>query len=119
MLLRASGDKDGRDYDIDAVTDPLLDSGVPSGEWLRSLTEAAVAGDGDALRGLRPAAAAEMGDQQMTDALVVAAAFNGITRVADATGIPLDDATENSTVDLRVATGIDAFAYASKSERYD
>jgi len=60
-----------------------------------------------------------MGAQQCIDALTVAAAFNGITRVADATGIPLDHNTDGSTAALRSATGIDEFHYSAKTARYD
>ncbi len=59
-----------------------------------------------------------MGEQAVVDTLVVASAFNGITRVADATGIPLDDSTLQATTQLRNDTGIDQFEYAVKSARY-
>ena len=52
------------------------------------------------------------------DALTVAAGFNAITRVADATGIPLDASTAAATADLRDATGIQAFEYGNKSARF-
>jgi hypothetical protein len=60
-----------------------------------------------------------MGTQSMVDALVVASGFNGITRVADATGIPLDENTQQMTVDMRESTGIERFNYTEKSDRYD
>ena len=60
-----------------------------------------------------------MGADQCVDALVVAAAFNGITRVADATGIPLDHNTDDATAAMREATGIERFHYSAKSVRYD
>jgi hypothetical protein len=50
---------------------------------------------------------------------VVASGFNGITRVADATGIPLDENTQQMTVDMRESTGIERFNYTEKSDRYD
>jgi hypothetical protein len=59
-----------------------------------------------------------MGHQQAVDTLVVAAAFNGITRVADATGIPLDENTAATTVDMRAGVGLNAFDYAEKTLRY-
>ena len=118
MLLRASGEKDGIDYDTAAVTAEQADSGVPHSNWLRALTEAAIHGRFDDLTALRHNAAEAMGEQQMTDALTVAAAFNGITRVADATGIPLDENTAVTTTSLRASTGIDEFDYERKSSRY-
>ncbi len=118
MLLRVSGERDATDYDLGAVTRDSGDTGVPHSDWLRKLTEATIAGEWQSLEELRGDAAAVLGAQQTTDVLTVAAAFNGITRVADATGIPLDDNTADTTTELRASTGIDNFAYAAKSARY-
>lgn len=90
--------------------------------WLRQLTEAAITGTpsaADGLAELRNQAAQQMGEQQMVDALTVAAAFNGITKVADATGIPLDDSTAQRTAQMRQTTGINDYDYAVKSARWD
>ena len=119
MLLRASGQPDQKDYDLNSVTDDHLDSGVDFGHWLRSLTEAAIQNRWDELATIRDQAGAAMGAQSMVDALVVASGFNGITRVADATGIPLDENTQQMTVDMRESTGIERFNYTEKSDRYD
>ena len=118
MLLRASGEREGTDYDIAAVTDPDRDSGVHHDRLLRTLAEQTAGSQWTALAATREEAARVMGEQQMVDALVVASAFNGITRVADATGIPLDDNTANSTGALRDAVGLDAFEYDAKAARY-
>jgi hypothetical protein len=59
-----------------------------------------------------------MGQQQAVDVLVVASAFNGITRVADATGIPLDENTSAATGELRASVGLDAFDYSHKTARF-
>ena len=115
MLLRASGQPDQKDYDLNSVTDEHIDPGVDFGHWLRSLTEAAIRNRWDDLATIRDQA----GTQSMVDALVVASGFNGITRVADATGIPLDENTQQMTVDMRESTGIERFNYAEKSDRYD
>ncbi len=119
MLLRASSQHDQADYNLQSVTDEHLNPGVAHGEHLRALTEATIRGDWLSLPQIRQRAAAAMGEQSAVDALVVAAAFNGITRVADATGVPLDDNTAATTGSLRAETGIDDFAYAAKSARYD
>ena len=119
MLLRASSQQENTDYNLNSVTSDTLDSGVKNGRWLRGLTEAAIRGDWLTLAEVRPQAEEFMGHQQTIDALTVAAAFNGITRVADATGIPLDENTAQTTQDLREQTGIQRFAYDEKSQRYD
>ncbi|NKC01364.1 MAG: hypothetical protein GKR90_23095 [Pseudomonadales bacterium] len=93
-------------------------SGVANEEHLRALTEAAISGDWLALPKIRDRAELAMGLQNTVDVLVVAAAFNGITRVADATGIPLDQNTADVTTEMREATGIQRFNYAEKTQRY-
>ncbi len=118
MLLRASGEQESRNVNLTSVTNEDEDSGVPHSEHLRALTEASIRGDWLKLASIRAAADAAMGPQQAVDALVVAAAFNGITRVADATGIPLDHSTAQQTGEMRELTGIEAFDYAAKTERY-
>jgi len=117
MLLRASGEQEGRSYDLTSVTGADGDSGVPHSDLLRALTEQAIGGEWAQLTHTRQRAGEIMGEQQVADVLTVAAAFNGITRVADATGIPLDDNTAATTIDLRATTGIDSYAYAEKSAR--
>ena len=55
----------------------------------------------------------------MTDALIVAAAFNGITRVADATGIPLDPTQRQQHSRCASKLVSSALATLQKSARYD
>jgi hypothetical protein len=119
MLLRASSQRDGEPAELDSVTRESGASGVQHGDWLRALVEATVRGEWERLAAVRRAAALAIGAQQTVDVLTVAAAFNGITRVADATGIPLDESTAETTRALREAAGIERFAYAEKSARYD
>ena len=102
-----------------SVTAAQTTVGVAFEEELRGLSDAAIHGDWAKLKVLRAQAAKTLGPQQMTDALVVAAAFNGITRVADATGIPLDSHTADATQQMREETGIQRFSYLEKSARYD
>lgn len=102
-----------------SVTAAQTTVGVAFEEELRGLSDAAIHGDWAKLKVLRAQAAKTLSPQQMTDALVVAAAFNGITRVADATGIPLDPHTAATTQQMREQTGIQRFSYLEKSARYD
>lgn len=119
MLLRASSQGDGESADLGSVTRDSGTSGIEHGDWLRALVEATVRGEWRQLAEVRRAAARTIGAQQTVDVLTVAAAFNGITRVADAIGIPLDESTADATQALREATGIERFAYTEKSARYD
>ena len=118
MLLRASGEQEGTEYDLIAATNSTGDAGVAHASLLRELTEAAIENRWDDLEEVRARATAEMGEQETVDALTVAAAFNGITRVADATGIPLDEHTAATTIELREVAGINQFDYTEKSARY-
>jgi len=52
----------------------------------------------------------QMGDAAFVDAAAIVATFNAIDRVADATGIPIEDSKAASTADVRAALGINAFA---------
>jgi hypothetical protein len=118
MLLRASGEEEGTEYDLNAATNSTGDAGVAHASLLRELTEAAIENRWDDLEEVRTRATAAMGEQETVDALTVAAAFNGITRVADATGIPLDEHTAATTIEMREVAGINQFDYTEKSARY-
>jgi hypothetical protein len=119
MLLRASGQKENRDYDLTAVTHGERTAGIEHEDWLKRLTEEAIRSEWSALARTLAAASDAVGQKMAVDCLVVASAFNGITRVADATGIPLDENTETTTAEMRATVGLDAFAYAAKSARFD
>jgi len=83
---------------------------VPAGGQLAAFAEALVDGAADviaeAIRNLRAA----VGDDGWVDAAGVAATFNGIDRLADATGIPLEEMKAEASADFRGAIGIEAFA---------
>jgi hypothetical protein len=118
MLLRASSEQSDAALNFDAVMDGSQAIGIPWGEQLNLLVEALISGDAKAVRAACAAAEADMGADAVRDALIVAAGFNGITRVADATGIPLDAPTDAATVALRARLGIDEFEYGAKDARY-
>lgn len=116
MLLRASGENET--YELAAINTADTDSGVPYGAILIKLAELTATSAWTELKTTLAEAASTIGEQQAVDALVVASAFNGITRVADATGIPLDENTEEGTKFMRESIGLDAFAYDAKTARY-
>ena len=66
------------------------------------------------LAAAREAIAEAMGGAALTDTAAVAALFNAIDRVADSTGIPLEEEKAADTADFRAAIGIDDFAAAAE-----
>lgn len=85
------------------------DTGVENGSLLIALAEAIVADDKPAMAEARRRIIEAMGVAALVDAAGVAAYFNGIDRIADATGTPLDPASAEDTADMRAALGIDRF----------
>ena len=91
VLLRESSKKSGEAADLGIVTGRSDgDGGVPHGAFLLALAEAVARWQWDAVADLRREGIERLGAQETSDAILVAAGFNGITRVADATGIHLD-----------------------------
>lgn len=117
-MLRASSQDEGFDANLNAVMSTEEDPGVLHADILRKLTESTIQGRWDDLAIYRKEAAAQLGIQAMVDALSVACGFNGITRVADATGIPIDYYEDELGQDIRSRIGIDSFQYTEKSARY-
>ena len=115
MALRESSTKSGQTADLQIVAGSVAGDGhVPHGALLADLAEAVARWRWAEAAELREAACAQLGAEQTHDAILVAAGFNGITRVADAIGIRLVARTAEASVALRQATGIDAFAHAGK-----
>ena len=112
MMLRASTKNEASDVNLNSVIEGSAggETGVASGDALLVFAEAVLSGDRPATTDARAAIVAELGEAALADAAAVVAAFNGIDRVADATGIPLDQTMDEKTVALRAELGIDAFA---------
>lgn len=110
VLLRGSSDFTGHKYDFSVVMDGSGDGGVPQGKLLMDFGAAAVGGDDDSLTACRDAVRRAVGEEALADAAGVAAIFNAVVRIADATGIPLEDAKAAASQAVRAEMGIDAFA---------
>lgn len=119
MLLRRSGEIREETYNLNAVTE-VADGeiGVASEALLLDIAEAVYHADKDKLAELRKRGAMELGEQALVDAIAVASGFNGITKVANATGIPLDQETETQTGELRRSAKIDDYADEYKTGQY-
>jgi hypothetical protein len=116
VLLRASSEELGDAVDLRAtVGEGNGDGGLPHGELLARFAEAATRGSDD-LDDVRAALLAAVGPAAFVEAAATAGIFNGLVRVADATGIPLDDGTLAASVDLRGDLGLNDYAGASSSD---
>ena len=115
MALRESALKAGRAADLNVATGRADgDGNVPHGAFLVALAEAVAQWRWDDVAVLREQGIELLGRQQISDAILVASGFNGITRVADAIGIRLDQRTDDASRDFRDAVGIGAFAPPEK-----
>ena len=120
MLLRRSGENNDKDYQLEAVTGASEgEVGVENESLLLEIADAVYFEESNQMAVVRERALDVIGENAVVDAIGVAAGFNGITKIANATGIPLDDTTEQSTVEMRQMTQIDEYAEAHKSKLWD
>ena len=91
------------------MIDADIGVGVADAAVLLALADAVIAEDETAIPAARAAVIEAIGEAALVDAAAVIAGFNGITRIADATGIPLEDGKAEQTADWRAELGIDAF----------
>lgn len=82
---------------------------VADADLLLPFADAALSGDETRLAPIRARITNRLGHAAMLDAAAVIGGFNGITRLADATGIPLEQAKADETAAWRTSLGIDRF----------
>ena len=110
MLLRASSQYQDQKVDLQRVIGAIDgDGGVPQGDLIVSFAEAVLGDNPNLLTKTRQALSVALGESALVDSAAVAAGFNGIDRVADATGIPIDEERVASTAILRQDLGINKF----------
>jgi hypothetical protein len=109
-LLRESSTAKGEQYDLTLLTGGDGDGRIPHGRLLVGFADAVLGGDNGRLAKIRSEIRTAMGDAALVDAAAIAATFNAIDRIADSTGIPIEDANAESTAELRDALGLNAFA---------
>ena len=115
MALRESSQAAGNEADLALVTGAAVgDGNVPHGAYLARLAQAVARWRWNEVAALRVEGSERMGADAVSDAILVAAGFNGITRIADAIGIRLDAHTAQASTTLRAETGIDRFAPTRK-----
>lgn len=82
---------------------------MPHGKICAAFAEAFVAHDDARLEEVRNEMTGALGVAAMIDAAGIAAIFNAIGRIADATGTPIDDVRLEPTAAFREELGISAF----------
>ena len=87
-------------------------TGVAGGEALLALVDAALGRDDAVLAQARAAVRFSLGEAALSDAAAVIGGFDGITRIADAIGIPLEPAKAAQTADFFEALEIGRFRMA-------
>jgi hypothetical protein len=109
-LLRESSTANGSSYDLAVIVgDGGADGGVPHGMVLVAFVDAVLGGLDAELPGVRDRVRSAVGDAGFVDACATLASFNAVVKLADGTGIPLEDWKESRTRDIRAGLKIDAF----------
>jgi hypothetical protein len=91
------------------------DIGVAHAAELLAFTEAVMGSDEDALARTRAALRAVLSPEGYVEVAAIIAAFNVVDRVADSTGIPLDDMMVAMSGDVREQLGLARFASSANS----
>ncbi len=109
VLLRGSGEFTGDVYDFRSINGEAVDTcGIPHAGLLLRFSEAVLKTGAD-VASIRREVLDTLGAPALVDSAAVIAIFNAVVRIADATGISLEDYKVDTTADLRSELGIDKF----------
>lgn len=111
--LRAGLEIENVPHDLSVILgDSESDGGIKDGKLLIEFAEAIVSRDAQSLSAARDKIVATMGLESLVDAAAVAGAFQGLDRIANGTGIPIEKAKARMTKDLREELGLNKFSTA-------
>ena len=114
MLLRGSGEHTGDDYDLAAMVARDGDGGgVAAGAALAAYADSFFEEGGAGFAAARDRLHGEIGAEALVDAAGVLAIFNAVVRIADATGIPLEERKAAMSADFRGELGINDYPAAA------
>ena len=82
-------------------------TGVPHGATLVEFGEAMLRGDAQRRAAAREAVYRALGGAALADAAAIVASFNAVVKLADGSGIPLEDFKAEATADLREQLGLE------------
>ena len=104
------------EIDIAAVNGGAAErSGVRHGAELLAFTEAVMANSTEAMVQTRNALRAVLTDEEFVDVAAIIGAFNVVTRIADATGIPLDPMIRELSAEVRSDLDLGRFSSAANT----
>jgi hypothetical protein len=111
-----SGQVEGAEIDLSAVNgEGNDDGGVAHGAALVGFVEAVMGDDDEALAAARTALGERLSPAAFVDACAVVGAFNVVDRIADSTGIPLDDGLAKMSAEVRSDLGLARFASSANT----
>lgn len=82
---------------------------MPHAAELIEFGEAMMRGDGERQALARGNLYRNLGAAALVDAAAIVASFNAVVKIADGTGIPLEEAKAQATAELREALGLERF----------
>ncbi len=109
MMLRESVQQTGVEFELSSLSGEKADGTVPHQDLLLDFAEAVVLRDTATAATLRPKMIAALGRAGYFDACGVIAGFHGFTRIADASGVPLDERYLADAEDVKAQTGVRKF----------
>ena len=113
MALRVSAQISGDDIDLEGIVGgEAVATGIPGGKALLAFAETGLGDDAGAITAARQRVWKELGERSMVDAAGIIANFQRMVRIADGTGIALDNRLVAVTADLRDELGINDYPTA-------
>jgi hypothetical protein len=104
----------GHEADLTPIVATGGDAGVPKGRELLRFAEAVTTGSTD-VADASLALITAVGRRAFAEAACTVAVFSGLVRVADATGIPLDESLRAMSAEIRTTLGVDSFGEATNT----
>ena len=117
MLLRASGEYTGTEHQLDAITGAIKHATtVADADLLLPFADACINGNAAVLAATLEQLVATLGSAALVDTAATVAIFNAVVKIADATGIPIEDYKIELTATARLELGIDAFGIPTANQ---
>lgn len=114
MMLSLSIQNQGKEVDLSGVVKGAdeVDERIPAGKVLARFAEAVVLGTEADVSAARVEVIEAVGPEGFVDAAAVIGSFERMVRIADGTGIPLDETTMTRSENIREELGINSFSTA-------